>query len=610
MDLILTVTAGPDGANMLNHTKAFDQNGGTVGRADSNNWVLPDPTRVVSSRHAVIAFKGGNFELQDASTNGTYLNDSAAPIGSGNTQALSDGDIIVLGDYKLKVTIKAPKPAAGLATGLEAADFLDSGDKTTFSATSMAKMQSQSEAKELDSWLEADKPATPVQGGDDWGFLNDSNASDPFAASSPDPLAVDPMAAQPSSGFGGNTDPFAASGDPLGGFAQTADNSGINSANVDPLAAFGSPQDSSPAAGADPLAALDQAQGHVQPQSAGWDDGDDWWKNSSESDHVPADQQMMQAPKPAVPVTPTPEPIPAAPTPAAAPTPPPIPEPNPFAASQLAVQGHNIDSAASLGAAPLSQAAAQMVPPQPAVPQPQVAPQTPAQPAADAWGQPQAAQPLAQPVAPQPAAQQATPVGADASALAAALGLNPLQAQQLQQLIPESAEIINETANRLIDLLRARNSIKNELRVQRTMIQTADNNPLKFSASAADALNAMFNAGNTGNSAFMRPCDAVSDSFDDLSDHQVAVLSGMRAAYDSMFEQFSPEKIERRINSGGGLLSSKGAKNWEGYKNLYADLRRDPDSAYGRLFGEEFASSYERQLAELKNARAMRRTQP
>lgn len=589
MDLILTVTAGPDGANMLNHTKAFDQNGGTVGRADSNNWVLPDPTRVVSSRHAVITHNGSNFELQDASTNGTYLNDSDAPIGSGNAQALNDGDMIVLGDYKLKVTIKVPKPAAGLATGLEAADFLDSGDKTTFSATSMAKMQSQSEAKELDSWLEADKPAASAQG-DDWGFLNDTaSAADPFAASNPDPLA-----AQPSNNFASNSgDAFASSPDPLSGFAQPPGHAVASGENVDPLAAFAAPQNNSIDTSADPLAALNQAQGQVQPQTASWDDGDDWWKNGAEADHVPADQQMMQAPKPAAPVPPAPEPIAAAPTPAPAPpTPPPVAEPNPFAASQLAVQGHNIASANALDPAPLSQAAAQMVPP-PAT-APQVAPQ------------PMAAQPV--PAAPQ-AATAAT--GVDASALAAALGLNPLQAQQLQQLIPESAEIINETATRLIDLLRARNSIKNELRVQRTMIQTADNNPLKFSASAADALNAMFCAGNgAGHSAFMSPREAVSDSFDDLSDHQVAVLSGMRAAYEAMFEQFSPERLERRLNSGGGLLSSKSAKNWEGYKSHYADLRRDPDSTYSKLFGEEFASNYEKQLSELKNARAMRRNNP
>ena len=161
---------------------------------------------------------------------------------------------------------------------------------------------------------------------------------------------------------------------------------------------------------------------------------------------------------------------------------------------------------------------------------------------------------------------------------------------------------MEETVARLIDLLRARTSIKNELRVQRTMIQTEANNPLKFSATPRDALAAMF----AGNGAFLSPVEAVRDSFDDLSDHQVAVLAGMRAGYDAMLRFFSPESIERRNGTQSGVFSSKAARNWEGYSAAYQQLLSDPEASYRKLFGDEFATTYESQLAELKSARNLK----
>ena len=171
-------------------------------------------------------------------------------------------------------------------------------------------------------------------------------------------------------------------------------------------------------------------------------------------------------------------------------------------------------------------------------------------------------------------------------------------------LLPEVSGIVNETVSRLIDLLRARTAIKNELRVQHTMIQSVDNNPLKFSANATDALKVMF---SSDASAFMRPGDAIRDSFDDLSDHQVAVLKGMHAAYEAMFRHFDPENLKRHINARDSLLGNKDAKQWVGFEQYFKTLKGDYEATYNRLFGEEFARAYERQLAELKNARALNR---
>ncbi|MEO0366564.1 MAG: FHA domain-containing protein, partial [Pseudomonadota bacterium] len=59
----------------------FDQRGGTIGRAQHNDWVLPDPKRYVSSVHASIEARDGGFYLVDTSMNGVYINGSKQPLG-------------------------------------------------------------------------------------------------------------------------------------------------------------------------------------------------------------------------------------------------------------------------------------------------------------------------------------------------------------------------------------------------------------------------------------------------------------------------------------------------------------------------------------------------
>ena len=582
MDLTLTVIEAPLDANMLNHTKAFRTEGGTFGRSDSNNWVLPDNDRVISSKHAQIVFKDGRYVLIDTSTNGTFINEEESPIGAGGERALENGDVIVAGQYKLSVRVESSQPV--LPKGIEAADFLDSSDKTTFNAATQAKLQAATEAKGLDDWLEPGQPAAAAAAAPEaspepssWGTVNSNSPAQP--------ATLTPV----------NNDPFAV--------LDNHERSGIGGLNNDPMAAF------------------EQANSPANTPSA-WDsDDDDWWKSGSEADNAPATSHSMQEPVATQPIQPIQhEPVPPqniAPPPTAM-TPPPAAE-APFAPHDSAsIQPSNIDDILGMNSAtaPVTntpQHTAGQFNPEPPVERP-ITSEPPPQ-ATNLQQPPAFEQAPAQqhtPVAPMHTAQQSPPLqqavqqastpSADITGLAAALGLDNLQSQKLAQLAPEAAAIINETATRLIDLLRARSSIKNELRVQRTMIETTDNNPLKFSASAQDALRTMFNADNQ---AFMRPRDAVRDSFDDLSDHQVAVLSGMRAAYDAMLKHFAPDKLASRFNNAGNLLVNKKAKNWESYEQYYAKLLQDNESTYNLLFGEDFAITYEKQLAELKTARSL-----
>jgi type VI secretion system FHA domain protein len=87
--------------------KVFGARGGTIGRSAQNDWVLPDPTRTLSSHHATVYFEQGRFHLVDCSSNGVYLNDQGQPLGIEQIATLSHGDRLLLGPYELVVELAA-----------------------------------------------------------------------------------------------------------------------------------------------------------------------------------------------------------------------------------------------------------------------------------------------------------------------------------------------------------------------------------------------------------------------------------------------------------------------------------------------------------------------
>ena len=105
MRLLLAITS--EEKHQLGHRARheFDHTGGTIGRNASCNWVLPDPTNILSARHASISYNGRGFEITDTSTNGVYVNAVNASLGRGNAAFLSHGDTLYLGGFELSVTL-------------------------------------------------------------------------------------------------------------------------------------------------------------------------------------------------------------------------------------------------------------------------------------------------------------------------------------------------------------------------------------------------------------------------------------------------------------------------------------------------------------------------
>jgi type VI secretion system FHA domain protein len=85
--------------------------GGTIGRADDNDWILPDPEQIVSRLHAEIESRGDEFWIIDRSQNGTFVNEFQ--IRTGQRQRLEHGSRLRIGKYEIAVAVEAAEiPAA------------------------------------------------------------------------------------------------------------------------------------------------------------------------------------------------------------------------------------------------------------------------------------------------------------------------------------------------------------------------------------------------------------------------------------------------------------------------------------------------------------------
>lgn len=150
----------------------------------------------------------------------------------------------------------------------------------------------------------------------------------------------------------------------------------------------------------------------------------------------------------------------------------------------------------------------------------------------------------------------------------------------------------------MMDVLRARAELKNSFRLPATLIQRSENNPLKFAPSAEDAVAKLLTASS---GAFLSGRAALDDAADDIRNHQMAMLAGVRSAFDSLLAHFDPARIEEQTDGDARRFSLGGrSRQWDRYKAQFAALTQNPDECFRRLFGDEFARAYEAQLGRLK----------
>jgi type VI secretion system protein ImpI len=153
-------------------------------------------------------------------------------------------------------------------------------------------------------------------------------------------------------------------------------------------------------------------------------------------------------------------------------------------------------------------------------------------------------------------------------------------------------------AENLMQLLTARQQAKRFARnTSHTVVQATDNNPLKFSPSASDALAIMF---GPKTASYLDAQKAIGQAFEDLKKHEIKTYAAMQQALATMLADLDPNTIEREAERGGGagmagLLASRKAKLWDTYKARWdSSVRRRGDNAM-EAFMQYFAEYYDRQ---------------
>jgi type VI secretion system protein ImpI len=147
----------------------------------------------------------------------------------------------------------------------------------------------------------------------------------------------------------------------------------------------------------------------------------------------------------------------------------------------------------------------------------------------------------------------------------------------------------------MMQLLNARVQAKRLTRSsQHTTIQALDNNPLKFSPTAEEALRVMF---GTPTRSYLGAQSAFEEAFQDLKAHQLKTYSAMQHALTALLANLEPKSIARDSDAGRGISSlmiRRKSKLWDAYVARWQSQVHREGSGLVEAFMVLFAEYYDR----------------
>jgi type VI secretion system protein ImpI len=234
-------------------------------------------------------------------------------------------------------------------------------------------------------------------------------------------------------------------------------------------------------------------------------------------------------------------------------------------------------------------------------------PPPPVEAAIPAPRRPQPARPEPEMAPPLPPAAEAlfAPAGGDEAAAARAVMLRIARAAGIPEraiaardpnaLADEIGALLKLTAQNLAQLLSARSETKGAIRSSsRTMIKALENNPLKFTATPEEALAIMLGPPTRN---YLDARATIASSFADLKEHQMQTFGAMQGALEALFEELSPDKIDKAVDSErglGALVGSRKAKLWDVFVERWRAKTKRSDGRLIDAFMTLFAESYDR----------------
>ncbi len=182
------------------------------------------------------------------------------------------------------------------------------------------------------------------------------------------------------------------------------------------------------------------------------------------------------------------------------------------------------------------------------------------------------------------------------------LGMPPemLEDSDINNVMFEFGQVLRTTVEGLKEILSARAELKSEFRMNYTTIRVKENNPLKFSLSVDDALNNLFLKKGEG---YLTPKEAIDEAVENMKDHQIALLAGMKAALGELVQEFDPVDVENSVEKYMEMASKiplyRKAKSWDLYCENYKEFRKGMGDNFQNMFGHTFSEAYEKQISDL-----------
>ena len=528
----------------------LDEMGGTIGRADTNQLVLPDPERMVSRVAAQVVYRSGAFAIVDRGSNPIVLN--GQPLASGREAPIKPGDRVRICGYELSV-------AAGMADPVASDDPFASllGPAAVSPARGHAVLDPLLQPRAPPAPRAVATAAAPPSGGIpmDW---------DPFGAAPPSGA----QAARPARRDALGLDMGAASPEPLVPgleLPQAAPSS------LDQLFGLG------PASGGDPLADSMLEAPMAQPNMSADADPLRSLRSAPKASAASEADQLPDLNRPFIPPTvikaAAPRPIPPS-------RPVPMPAPSP---AQVRVQAP-IQAPAPV---PLQVPVAVHVPAPMAAPVPVPAP-VPVR----------AAVPVVARAAPLPSVASSADSGALLDAFRRGLGAPSLELPALTPAVMEViGQMLGEAVRGASASLAVRASSKRGLRADAASVLRNGNNPLRFSPDAETALRHLLAPPARGTLA---AAAAVREAFDEIRMQQFDIAAATQAALETALRRFEPAAIQSRLGERSALLSllpaSRNARLWESFAAQYGEIRKDAIDEFRNAFGRAFMEALEAHL--------------
>ena len=595
-DMRFTIVKSKSGVQLPQSSFEFYPPGGTIGRSEDNNFVLPDESRTISRLQLLVhtAADGGCRITNRGNVINVEFN--GLPLEHGRQVELQEGDILGIGDYTLAVSgVDKPVPAANPAQSqpVQARSASQPQKKTAdnipgeiWDSLSREFTPPESESSRVDSrdnplTQPDDKPlnpADPLAHEEQFTSLQQlsTRETDParlfdnndifrqktiLSDTTPSTLKEQPRVIHPDNEQQKEIDPLALFGDNSSDDSSDGtDPFGIMSAEAQPL----TPPDLFRSAKHSPGSAMQPADilSGALPLSGDNENTQQQLPTSSRAVDLtpltPPDVEHSPAPTP---------PAEARTPPEVKPEPPAAPDPNLPPAPRVSEEALSSTTHAPIGRMSIDPVSYKSSGPR----------------------------------------RREKTAGLDGELLQALLEGADLTDMEIKPHFGKDqmfllGQLLSLFSQGTVALLSSRSMLKRGVNAEMTMILEEANNPFKLLPSGKTVLVQMFGSQMPG---FMEPEKAVRDALIDLQAHQLGMIAGIRAIIAAMLQSFNPEQLEKLARQEGQgrhfLSSSRKAALWDYFVKRFQTTANEIDDDFHTLFGEAFLHAYDVEVNHYKD---------